>query len=308
MILINDVEIKTVLDGVTWSGAKDTGVRTFNFSFLYNPLKDDIPKYQAKVNDKVEFIDENKSRFLGYIETLSYNTEDDNISVTCSDLMSRLMRSKCVGRFKGTLKQIADNICGSFGIQNGIVSDETKSHNIVSTGDLTYFDVLATACKTLYDSFTLYMDGPSLKLSLPLKDDEKPVAEFQIYKNIRSSNFSQSMSEVVTKVIMIDNNGKIVDTVQNDEGLQQFGLFQETYNYNTDIKNNMEEAKKLLTGVKNEAQITVNNNSDCISGKYIEINEPVNKITGIFEITSDNHTFTTGDNSMTLEVQNVSGG
>ena len=52
------------------------------------------------------------------------------------------------------------------------------------------------------------------------------------------------MSDMVTKVIMIDNDGNIYGSVQNDADLKQFGLFQEVYNYNTDIKNNQEEARK----------------------------------------------------------------
>ena len=43
MILIDDKEIKTVIDGMSWSGAKDVCSRQLNFSFLCNPLKKEIP-------------------------------------------------------------------------------------------------------------------------------------------------------------------------------------------------------------------------------------------------------------------------
>ena len=43
MILIDGVEILTVLDGVQWSGARDICTRTLNFSFLYNPQKKTSP-------------------------------------------------------------------------------------------------------------------------------------------------------------------------------------------------------------------------------------------------------------------------
>ena len=66
---------------------------------------------------------------------------------------------------KGTLTELANNICGAFGIKNGIKSDSTHVHNIVSEGDLTYYDVLKTACDVMFERYTLYMDGDTLKLA-----------------------------------------------------------------------------------------------------------------------------------------------
>ena len=132
MILIDDTEIKTVLDGMSWSGAKDVCSRQLNFSFLCNPLKKDIPVYKVNVGSKVEWREDNKTLFLGYVEELPYNTDEDTISLTCQDLLTRLIRSTFIGRMQGTLTEIANNICGIFGINNGIETDNTHKHNIVS--------------------------------------------------------------------------------------------------------------------------------------------------------------------------------
>ena len=112
---------------------------------------------------------------------------------------------------------------------------------------------------------------------------------------------------MVTRVLVIDNEGKILDAVENTDDLQKFGLFQTTYSYNKDVKDNLAEAKKLLQGVKNEGAIVCNNDNNCISGRFIKIYEPVNKFYGVFEITSDNHTIGT-NSEMTLEVEYVGAG
>lgn len=299
MILIDNVEIKTVLDGVQWGGSRDIVTRQLLFTFLYNPLKKEIPEYKVSVGSRVEWIEDNKTLFLGYVEEMPYNTDEDTISLTCQDLMTRLIRSTFVGRMKGTLKELANNICGIFGIKNGIESDDTHIHNIVSTGDLTYYDVLKTACGSVFENYTLYMNGDTLSLA---KDEV--IDTFQIGYNIRSSSFRQSISDMVTKVIVIDNEGKILDTVEDTENLQKFGLFQATYNYNTDVKNNIAEAKKVLKGITNEGSIVCNNNNACISGSFIKIIEPVNNFNGIFEIQTDSHTIG-NDSVMTLEVEYV---
>ena len=304
MILVDDVEILTVNDGLVWSGARDICTRQLSFSFLYNPLKKDLPKYKMNVGSKVVWIDDNQvTRFVGYIEELPYNTDDDTIQVTCKDLTTRLIRSKFIGRMTGTLKEIADNICGLFNIQNGIESDNTHKHNIVSDGSLSYYDVLNTACTTLFgNDYTLYMDENILKLS-----DKNVQKEFKIGKNIRSSSYKQSISDMVTRVLIIDNNGKVLDSIEDKENVQRFGLFQEVYNYNKDSKNNIEEAKKLLKGVTSEGLVIVDNDNNCISGRRVKIYEPVNKIEGIFEIQTDNHTIGT-DSQMELEVKYVGNG
>ena len=305
MILIDGIEILTVLEGVTWNGSKDSCTRTLSFKFMYNPLKPDIPVYRVSVGSKVEFKEENITRFFGYVESLSYNTEDDTISITAQDATTRLIRSKFIGRMQGTLTELANNICGAFGIQNGIKSDDKHVHNIVSNGDLTYYEVLKTACDTMFTRYTLYMDGANLTL---LTGDDLPITNsFVIGSNIRSSQLTQSMGETVTRVLVIDNNGKVIDAVEDKEGLEKLGLFQECYSWNKDSKNNLADASKMLKGVQNEGSIVCNNDNNCISGKFIEIQEPVNNFKGVFEIISDSHTLEQ-DSYMELEVKYVKAG
>ena len=203
---------------------------------------------------------------------------------------------------QGTLTEIANNICGIFGINNGIETNNTHKHNIVSDGDLTYFDVLKTACDTIFDRYTLYMNGNTLKLA-----EQEVMNTFKIGENIRASQFTQSMSDMVTRVLVIYNEGKVLDAVENTEDLQKYGLFQSTYNWNKDCKNNLAEAQKLLQGVKNEGAIVCNNDNSCISGRLVKIYEPVNGFEGIFEIITDNHTIS-NNSEMTLEVDYVRAG
>lgn len=298
MIKINDIEILTVLDGMIWSGSKDNAVRNLNFQFLYNPLKKDIPKYQVKCGDKVVWQENGKILFQGYIEKLDYNTDEDVINLSCIDCMSYLKRSKFVGRMYGTLNEIANKICGAFNLENGINVDSSIIHNIVSTGDMTYYDVLFTACKTMFKYFNLYIDGITLKLA-----EHTSQGTFEIGKNIRSSSFNQDMSQMITKVIVIDNDGRILNTIENSSELQNFGLFQEIYNYNKDSKDNPENIQELLNKkIENKAIIVADNDNNCISGRFIEVYEPVNNYKGLFEIQTDQHTINS-DSFMQLEIK-----
>lgn len=299
MIRINDVEILTVGDGLAWSGAKDIVSRTLSFTVLYVPEDKNFPRYEIRAGQKVEWIEDNKTRFIGYVESIDYSTDGESISVNCIDYMVRLLKSKCLGRFYGTLNQLCNNICGAFGLQNGIESDSKHVHNIVSEGDLSYYDILNTACKNMFERYTLYLDGITLKLAT---DDI--IETYEIGRNIRTSNFSQDMSSIVTKVLIIDNDGNLINTVEDTDGLKNYGLYQEVYNYNKDAKDNLAEAKNLLKTIENKASLIVDNNNDCISGRLIRVIEPINNFNGIFEIQTDDHTIG-DDSSLSMEIKFV---
>lgn len=175
----------------------------------------------------------------------------------------------------------------------------THIHNIVSTGERTYYNALYTACESMFDSFNLYLDGITLKLS-----EHEIQNTFKIGQNIRSSSFKYDLSNIVTKVLIIDNDGNLVQPIPDNELIDKYGLFQEVYNYNKDIKNNVAEAKNLITGPRKEAIITCDNDNNCINGRFIEIIEPVNNYIGLFEILDDSHIISS-DSSMTLQIIQV---
>lgn len=299
MILIDDVEIKTIGTDMAWNGSKETVSRTLSFTVLYVPEDTNFPKYQMKCGSKVQWVENDKTLFFGYIQTLDYSTDGESVKVECIDLMVRLFKSKCIGRFRGTLKQLADKICGLFNIQNGIETNNTHVHNIVSTGDLTYYDILKTACDSMFDRYCLYLDGITLKLR-----NQDVIQTFTIGQNIRSSSFKQDLSDLVTKVLVIDNDGNLLNSVQDDESLKTFGLFQEVYTYSKDCKNNLAEARKKLSPLANEAVLVVNDDLNCISGNFIKVVEPINNFVGIFEIQTDNHTIGV-DSTLEMEIEYV---
>uniref|UniRef100_A0AAU8ATB6 Tail protein n=1 Tax=Dulem virus 31 TaxID=3145749 RepID=A0AAU8ATB6_9VIRU len=299
MIKINDQIIEVVQDGVNWQGSKDTVARVLSFSVIYQPLDETFPRYNIKIGDKVEYIEKNKTYFYGYIEKISYTTDNGTIEISCCDMMKRLLNSKCVGRFRGTLKQLADKICGLFYLKNGIESNSTHVHNIVSTGDMSYYEILKNACDVMFARYALYLDGLTLKLA-----EHNSFATFTIGQNIRSSSFSQDMSDIVNKVLIIDTTGKLLSSVQDTDSINQFGLFQTVYTYDKDSKNNLVDAQHELKTIKNEGSIVVNNDNNCISGRFITVYEPLNNFNGLFEIVSDNHTIA-NDSVMTLDIELV---
>lgn len=303
--------IETVLDGMKWSGDKDQSGRMLEFKFLYNPRKPKIHKYQAKCGDKVTYsdfvINGNKSieriYFQGYVERIEYDTDNDTITVNCRDCLSYLKRSRFIGRFKGTLKQIFDQICGIFNLQNDVNSSDTSVFNIVSDEKKTYYDVLFEICTKIYGEFYLYIENSTLKVE-KLKDNKnfKITAELVLGKNIRKSVFSQDIAELITKQIIIDNNKNLITIVEDNELLDKYGLFQSIYDYNKDDKKKILDSKSLRNTLKRNAKIVADNDNNCMTGKYVKIIEPYNKMIDTFKIIKDEHIIGV-DSYMILELE-----
>lgn len=299
-ILINQVEIKTKT-GLAWSGSKEGVSRQVTFDFLYNPLKD-FPQYKVNVGNKVQlYTDDDVLLFTGMIYTIDYSTEQDTISFKAYDLLNNMVKSKAVGRWRGTLNEVADVICKTFGLKSAITSENKLIHNIISTGDLTYYDILYKACKAIYgDKFNIIVDGANNVKLCPVE----PVASLEIRKNIITSNINSSIENMINSVVIVDNEGKVKNTLNNQSDWQKYGLFREVYLFNEDVKNNNQEAEKMLKSEENTISLTAISDINCISGNLINIIEPVNNLQGIFRIVNDNHNLDT-IKTMDLEVEYV---
>lgn len=303
MIKINDIEILTVLDGVRWSGSKDTAGRTLEFQFLYNPRKNDIQKYKVACGDKVTFEESDKILFEGYIEKHIYDTDNDTIYVICRDLISYLKRSIFVGRAHGTLTELAKIICDTFEIKSEIESDDPQIFSFVGDGKRSYFDVIFEACQKVYKECYLYIENNTLKVEiLQINDTNKITATLVVGNNIRQSVFSQDISELVTSICVLGNKNQKKQVITDLELKKKFGLFQSIYNYNIDDKSKLPTQDELKNGIKNEAKVIANNDNNCITGKFVHIEEPYNNFIGKFKIISDEH-ITGADSYMTLDLE-----
>jgi len=304
MIKINDKEILTVLDGIEWGGGKGESGRYLKFQFIYNPRKtDDFEKIEAKCGYKVTWQEDEKNLFQGFIEMMEYDTDNDIITVSCRDCIAYLKRSKAIkNRFRGTLKEIAEKICGVFKLKNEINSDSKEIFNFPGDGSLSYYDILHQACQKVYRNFYLYIEDNTLKVeALKNGDEPKIEADLNIGENIRKSKFRQDIEHLVTRIAVIDIEGNLT-FVEDNELCQEYGVFQDVYNYCTDYKEKLPTAEELKEKVNNTSTVVADNFNNCTTGRYVSVYEPNNKITGTFEIVKDKHTIGY-DSFMELELK-----
>jgi hypothetical protein len=147
--------------------------------------------------------------------------------------------------------------------------------------------------------YMLYSKGD--KFCSSEKGNVKLKLSFEEGKNILSSNFKESVSKMVNKVLIVDDNGDKISEVKNDEWLKTYGLFQDVYKKQEDKDANA-EAKAMLNGVEQSCSLSGFGDTTCITGYGVEVKDNYTGLVGLFYIDSDTHTWEGGNYTIDLEL------
>ena len=133
------------------------------------------------------------------------------------------------------------------------------------------------------------------------KGNVKLKLAFEEGKNILSSNFKESISDMVNKVIIVDENGNKKSEVKNDDWLNTYGLFQEVYKQEENKDANL-EAKAMLNGITQSCSLTGFGDTTCITGYGVQVKDTHTGLVGLFYIDSDSHSWQGGNYTIDLEL------
>lgn len=213
--IIDDNEIKTVIKGATVRGCLSLVSRSASFSFIYNEADPDFEKYKAKIGSGVKIKnDDNKNVFSGFITKINYNQDKKLVEIEASDYFSILLNKNVTGRFTGSITAGLNDLLSGFNIFFDMKTSLTKKLNVISFGNLSYYDILEIFMKNIYETeeFKLYIKSDSsIGVLLPLKDNSK--GDFILGKNVISAQFSQDGFENIAKITAIGNENVVSGTV-----------------------------------------------------------------------------------------------
>lgn len=291
-IFANDNEIKTKIF-IRWSGDYKQAAR--NLSFAYLPMEK-----SCRVGDKVIMYDnDGKLVFTGMCIDAYYNTSQKVYNVDCVDILYNTLKSKAFGRFTGTSSQICRKVCNIFNI-NSKIELNGQSQQLIATGDLTYYDVMAKALRRDVgdEYFNIRAIGNNVYFQRPTNSET--VATLTSQTNIREADYSETVRNMINKIAVIDDFGTVVTTRQNSDDLAKFGLMQNvvTEQYTDDFKLVMPELHKI----DYTASLSIDGDVNCITGNTVNIIEPHTGFNGRFFILNDQHVWQNDDYITTLGV------
>lgn len=296
------LDITNLLTTITWSGDYKSCARKLEFSLISSANDINVPKIDIPLMSVIIFYEDDKELFRGFVYERE-KSSDNSISFLCYDYCAKLNDIKVSYNIKNeTASSIYNKFLTEYGLNKGdIVQANTKIKKVFL--GVTAYDMIMSAyteeAKATGKKYMLYSKGN--KFYSTEKGIVKLKLAFEEGKNILSSNFKESVSNMVNKVLIVDDNGNKVSEVKNDDWLKTYGLFQDVYKKQEDKDANA-EAKAMLNGVEQTCSLTGFGDTTCITGYGVRVKDTYTGLVGLFYIDSDTHTWEGGKYTIDLEL------
>lgn len=296
------LDITNLLIDVTWSGDYKSCARKLEFSLISSPMDKNIPKVDIPLMSIISFYEDDNELFRGFVYERE-KSSDNSMSFLCYDYCAKLNDIKVSKNIKNqTASTIYNNFLTEYGLNKGDIVSASTNISKVFLG-VTAYDMIMTAyteeAKKTGKKYMVYSKGD--KFYSTEKGIIKLSLSFEEGKNILSSNFKESVSNMVNKVLIVDENGNKVSEVKNDNWLKTYGLFQEVYKKQED-KDNTTEAKAMLKDIEQTCSLSGFGDTTCITGMGVEVKDSYTGLVGLFYIDSDAHTWSGGNYTIDLEL------
>lgn len=296
------LDITDLLINVTWSGDYKSCARKLEFSLISSPMDKNIPKIDIPIMSIISFYEDDNELFRGFVYERE-KSSDNAMSFLCYDYCAKLNDIKVSKNIKNqTASTIYNNFLTEYGLNKGDIIQANTGVTKVFLG-VTAYDMIMTAyteeAKNTGKKYMLYSRGNKFYASE--KGIVKLKLSFEEGKNILSSSFKESVSNMVNKVLIVDENGNKVSEVKNEEWHKTYGLFQDVYKQQ-EGKDSNAEAKAMLKDIEQTCSLTGFGDTTCITGYGVQVKDTHTGLVGLFYIDSDTHTWEGGNYTIALEL------
>ena len=297
-VFVGENNISNLLISATWSGDKDQIARKFVFTAVHTDQDANIKSVDIPLGSRILMYDDaDVLKFDGVVLALEKEESDITIRLSCQD-MAFYLKNEVYNTCKGTPSQITAAVCMEFEIATGDLADNGKTVEIVSTGDKTIYQIIRAAYEDAGMDVYIYMEGILLcteefgaQIAAVLTGDD----------SIISASYKSSMENMVNQVLILNDKGKYIKTIQNEEDMSAYGTVRKIYKKSDTKKDADEEAAKLIKRVENSGSISITaKDFDCITGRKVAVMKAGSYICGLFHIVSDSHTISGGEHKVTL--------
>ncbi|WP_242840856.1 NlpC/P60 family protein [Metaclostridioides mangenotii] len=300
-------DLTNLVEKVTWSGDYKSPSRTLDFSVFSSAVDINTPSLDLPVGSTVCFYHNNTELFRGMVIDRSRNSGNNSINYTCKDIGSRLVRSKYAYNFaEEKPEDIANKILKENGFIIGEILKTDYKYTKIFTQSSIYDIIMSAYTSATSKTGKKYMITTDIdKINVVEKGKTKLKVAFNEEDNLINTSFSESIDNVVNKVILIDQSGNKVNELKDDDSIKKYGLLQEIVQQQAEGAS--QDLKASLQDVKKTCNLKGFGDTSCITGYGVEVKDTYTGLVGLFYIDSDKHTWTPGDYSIDLELnfQNI---
>lgn len=157
--------------------------------------------------------------------------EAGTVTYTCYDLLFYTIKSNATYNFSSkTAEAITQMVCDDMEIPVGSLAQTGLTQKLI-VQNVSIYEIIMRAYTQAYQQNGVSYRVVAKKGYLNVEEMGKVVCSIEITEdsNITSSNYKESITNMVNKVRIYDGEGKPQGVVQNDADVKKYGIFQQTY-------------------------------------------------------------------------------
>lgn len=303
----NTIDITNAVASISWGGSISQAARTAEIAILNAPNDKNINGLNLKIaaGDTIKLLENGTLIFVGTVITKELTSETGTVTYSCTDFLNHLLKSTGVYNFSNTTaERITKRVCTDFGIATGtIVETKAPIKKMIIDGSAIYDIIMMAytkAAKQTGQKYICRMEGAKLTV----KKKGTVIKNFILSEQSNITNVTQeeTIENMVNVVKIYDDKRKQLGEVKNKNWVAKYGIYQQIYKKEKGV-NAQTAAKNMLTGIEKKVTLeSINGNLSCIAGNGVKVYDQATKLTGIFWIESDTHTWQNGIHTMSLEL------
>ena len=310
-------DITEMLSGITWSGDYKQCSRKLEFDVLYAINDSNQPVFLPDIGDKVVMSYNGTKVFSGVVWDRDLTSKGQFIKVTCMDYMIYVNKSTVSYNFKDTTAEdITAKVCGDLGLPISSLEATGVKINLPAINKNAYDVIMMAYTKAAEVTGKKYMPTFAWEGVAVIEKGNQTIDYHLDYDyNIEGTQFTESMENMVSRVIVLDDKGSIVNTVENSEWIQTYGIIQAAIN---DTENSGKKeyaaykdiatiAKNTLKAPEKKANVDALGNIAAITGAAVVVTDKHTGLNGLFYIDGDSHTYVNNvyEMKLTLSFENL---
>lgn len=273
------IDISELRENMSIRGDKSTKARVLSLQYIAAKDDPNITKFMAENGNAIKITDGSTQIFFGYILKVDYDESSNSASLEAYDPLY-YFKNKTVKKFKNKkAEEITRELCNEFGITVSSLAKTSKTITKLYISK-TLYEIINDAYAKNGKYYIDYING----LVVDKIGSEELSIQFKAKENLSDLSHSEDATQVVNKVILVDDKGKILGKPEiDDKSIKKFGLMQET-------ARKRDEAKELIKGPEMSTTATIIPGDLSIrTGKKVRIVSSYYDLK--YNIVSDTHTW-----------------
>lgn len=297
-------DISQLVQQVKWSGSQSRIARQLQLDYVQSLWAENFPQVDIPVGSVLEMLEEDGScLFYGYVVTRKRIGDAASISLTALDRGMYLANNQGTYKFSGTAPEaIAAQVCQDYGVpvkslvQTGVKVSRKFAGVKLSEIIMTAYTLASESTEKRY---TARFDGQAL---LVKEKAERADLILAPKANLMTSSVTESIEKLVNSVAIYDENGALLQTVEDAETVELYGLMQRALTQKDEDKTG--EARRLLedNGLQQTIKVTVLGDTRMITGESVVLRAGSAGVSGLFWVEEDTHNWSGGQYTCTLSL------